>query len=412
MQMTIPNGWKKIKVNKAFEFIPTTSHSKGEMTYEEENSSSIYNIHYGDIHAKYKIFVDFEKDKTPHLRQAGNGFDRNLLKSGDLVMVDASEDLEGVGTCIEIKNLDNKKCVAGLHTFALRDLKKCTTHGYRGLMLKHKAVKLRMQQVSTYSKVFGISKKSFSDIDLFLPPLPEQEKIVEVLEIWDSYLYELAQTIKHKKKRKNGLMQKLLTGKCRVLGFSSPWSMMYMGDLFIERKESKYNNLPLLSITANQGVIHQSSSNKKNTSNNDKSKYKRICPGDIGYNTMRMWQGRCALSQIEGIVSPAYTIVTPKKNANSFYFAYLFKTPRLAYLFLQKSQGLVSDTWNCKFKDFAKVKYQVPDYEEQTAIAQILVAADQEIEALEKKRELIEVQKKFLLNNLVTGKIRLPEFVI
>ena len=126
---------------------------------------------------------------------------------------------------------------------------------------------------------------------------------------------------------------------------------------------------------------------------------------------MRMWQGRCALSKIEGIVSPAYTIVTPKKGTNSTYFSYLFKTPRLAYLFFQKSQGLVSDTWNCKFKDFSKVKYQVPDYDEQTAIANILTISDQEIEVLEKKRALIEAQKKFLLNNLVTGKIRLPEFI-
>lgn len=84
-------------------------------------------------------------------------------------------------------------------------------------------------------------------------------------------------------------------------------------------------------------------------------------------------QGRSALSELEGIVSPAYTIVTPKKNADSLFFSYLFKTPKLMNLFWRNSQGLVDDTLNCKFKDFEIVKVNLPKTkEEQTAIAQVL----------------------------------------
>ena len=59
-------------------------------------------------------------------------------------------------------------------------------------------------------------------------------------------------------------------------------------------------------------------------------------------------------------------------------------------------------------KDFKKLKIEIPKLKEQTAIAEILTAADREIEVLEEKKKIIEAQKKFLLNNLITGKIRVP----
>jgi type I restriction enzyme S subunit len=156
------------------------------------------------------------------------------------------------------------------------------------------------------------------------------------------------------------------------------------------------------------GVYPQSNSEKKVTSNDDKSKYKRICPGDIGYNTMRMWQGRSALSTIEGIVSPAYTIVTPTENSDSEFFSYLFKSPKMMNLFWRNSQGLVDDTLNCKYKDFAIVKSKLPrSKKEQTEIAKRLTTADQEIQILNQRIEKLKEQKKWAMQVLLTGKKRL-----
>lgn len=156
-----------------------------------------------------------------------------------------------------------------------------------------------------------------------------------------------------------------------------------------------------------QGVYPQTDSNKRDISNADKSKYKRIVPGDIGYNTMRMWQGRSALSSLEGIVSPAYTILVPKNNVNPYYFSILFKTSKLTNLFWRNSQGLVEDTLNCKYKDFSKIKYQVPSFEEQNAIAEILKTAEKEIQLEKQKLEELKEQKKGLMQQLLTGKVRL-----
>lgn len=242
-----------------------------------------------------------------------------------------------------------------------------------------------------------------------LPPIDEQERIVAVLEVWDEYLKLTNKSIKLKEAIKIRLIDELVNCKTRLRGYTGPWQEKYMGELFDERNETKIIDLPLGSVTSKDGIIFQSQSGKKDTSNLDKSKYKRILPGDIGYNTMRMWQGRSALSDIEAIISPAYTVITPKNDTCPTYFSYLFKTPRLAYLFFQKSQGIVSDTWNCKFKDFAKVKYMIPSYEEQKAIAKLIDSAENEISLLKEKKRIIENQKKFLLNKLVTGEIRTPE---
>ncbi len=251
-----------------------------------------------------------------------------------------------------------------------------------------------------------IETSELSNIQILLPPLPEQRAIAACLSTWDAAIQKTTQLISQKERRKKWLMQQLLTGKKRLKGFEGEWIECHLGDVFEERVETGYNDLPLLSI-GQSGIYLQAESVKKDTSNEDKSKYRRICPDDIGYNTMRMWQGRSALSQLEGIVSPAYTIVTPKKNADSLFFSYLFKTPRLMHLFWRNSQGLVDDTLNCKFKDFAIVKVHLPVKKEQTAIAHILQTADQEIQLLKSKVEKMKEQKKGMMQVLLTGKIRL-----
>ena len=174
-----------------------------------------------------------------------------------------------------------------------------------------------------------------------------------------------------------------------------------------ERNETNRGDLPLLSITGDKGVIYQSESDKRDISNEDKSKYKRICPNDIGYNTMRMWQGRSALSELEGIVSPAYTIVIPKDNVDVRFMAMLIQQPRVVYGFWTHSQGLVSDTLNCKYPDFCQVKVTIPSKEEQAVIADCFVEIDKEIEIQKQKLSDLQEQKKGLMQVLLTGKRRI-----
>lgn len=240
-----------------------------------------------------------------------------------------------------------------------------------------------------------------------LPPLPEQHTIAEILSTWDKAIALLEQLITAKRKLKQGLMQQLLTGKQRFKGFEgSEREEYYLGNLFNERKENCHDQLPLLSITREKGIVSRKEIERKDTSNSDKSKYLRIFPGDIGYNTMRMWQGVSALSELEGIVSPAYTVLIPREKADGRFFSFLFKYQPITFTFQRYSQGLTSDTWNLKFDNFSKIKVTIPSINEQQKIASILSAADAEISNLEKQLSAYKQQKCGLMQQLLTGKKR------
>lgn len=239
-----------------------------------------------------------------------------------------------------------------------------------------------------------------------VPLLAEQKKIAEILGTWDKAIEKQSQLIEQLTLRKRGLMQQLLSAKRRLPGFSEPWKVHKLQELFTERNETNRTDLPLLSITGDRGVILQTESEKRDTSNDDKSKYKRIAKGDIGYNTMRMWQGRSALSGLDGIVSPAYTIVVPNADVDGYYMSVLFKQSRLIYDFWTHSQGLVGDTLNCKYRDFGQVHICCPPLAEQKAITGVLTAADREIELAQQKLELLRQQKRGLMQQLLTGKKR------
>jgi len=122
---------------------------------------------------------------------------------------------------------------------------------------------------------------------------------------------------------------------------------------------------------------------------------------------MRMWQGVSALSDYEGIVSPAYTILKPSEAISAKYFSYLFKMHEVIFLFYRFSQGIVDDTRSLKYHEFAKLHLRVPkDKKEQEAIAEILSTVDREIELLEKELEQEKQKKKALMQLLLTGIVR------
>jgi type I restriction enzyme S subunit len=253
----------------------------------------------------------------------------------------------------------------------------------------------------------SISTSDLKRVNVILPILWEQEKIVNFIDLWDIAIEKQTALIEKLRLRKRALMQQLLTGKKRLPGFTDRWKTVKLREVFSERNETNCNDLPLLSITGDRGVIYQNESERRDISNDDKSKYKRICPNDIGYNTMRMWQGRSALSLIEGIVSPAYTIVTPKKTVDVRFMSMLIKLPHVVHKFWEHSQGLVSDTLNCKFPEFCQVKVTIPSKKEQAEIANMISVFEDQLKLENKKLLSLQSQKRGLMQQLLTGKKRI-----
>lgn len=245
----------------------------------------------------------------------------------------------------------------------------------------------------------------FAEIPFRLPPLSEQKRISKILSAWDAALRTLELAIDAKERRFPALMQRLLSGDHRLPAFrrEKPWSERRFGELFSERVETDREDLPLLSITATDGVVSRDSLTKKDTSAADKSCYLRICPGDIGYNTMRMWQGVSGLSELEGLISPAYTVLIPGSEIDGRFASYLLKFTPVVHLLWRHSQGLVDDTLNLKYHHFALVRAKLPtSVPEQRCIASILSTADAELRLLRQKHIALATQKRGLMQLLLT----------
>ena len=169
--------------------------------------------------------------------------------------------------------------------------------------------------------------------------------------------------------------------KLRFPGFDEPYMLHRIGDIYAERSERGAADMELLSVTMNDGVVQRSELEGKDNSSEDKSSYKVVRKGDMVYNSMRMWQGANGISPYDGIVSPAYTVLTAKHPICNDYFAALFKNYKLINEFRKNSQGMTSDTWNLKYPQIESIKVYLPGIEEQEKIASIFVTLDKRIDA-------------------------------
>ena len=343
--------------------------------------------------------VNFEITTTKQVYKSAPSRARRVVSKGDVLMSTVRPNLQGF---TYLKN-DVKDIVASTGFAVITPKENDGEFIYQFLFSN--LISKQFYQLHVGSNYPAINSSDVRRLKIIQPTNTERHKIVVILSTWDEAITKTQQLIAQLQQRNKGLMQQLLTGERRLNGFGGDWNEIHLSDAFKERNETGYVNLDLLSV-GSLGIYPQSQSEKRDISNADKSKYKRICPGDIGYNTMRMWQGRSALSQLEGIVSPAYTIVTAKTKQSSLFYSFLFKLPAVVHKFFRNSQGLVEDTLNCKFKDFSIVKVKVPEYEEQVAIANVLVKANAEIQLYEQKFAALQQQKRGLMQKLLTGEIR------
>ncbi len=204
--------WKVKKLGEIFQFLNTANNSRSDLS---ENGDIKY-IHYGDIHMKWRSFLDCSSDELP-LIQRDKVRNVPFLEDGDLVMADVSEDYDGVGISVEVKNATSRKVVAGLHTFLLRGDKEVLADGFKGYLQYIPAVKDSLKKAATGISVYGISKNNVRNISICLPDITEQRAIAAILSDIDAEIAALEQKRDKTRALKQGMMQELLTGKTRLI---------------------------------------------------------------------------------------------------------------------------------------------------------------------------------------------------
>lgn len=251
------------------------------------------------------------------------------------------------------------------------------------------------------SDTWNLKYPQIRPIRLYIPSLQEQNKISSFIGTLEERIGKQRQLVDSLKKYKRGLLNSLITQKLKFTP-GQIWRTTKLGDIFQERTERAIGDEELLAVTIRSGVQKRDEINLKDNSSDDKSHYKRVYKGDLVYNTMRMWQGASGVSLFDGIVSPAYTVVTPIDAAgtNIIFWSYYFKFVPLVRTFQKYSQGLTSDTWNLKFPQFSEIKVSVPSLKEQTSIADFLSRIDKKIQREENKLRACQRLRTALMQQL------------
>ena len=238
-----------------------------------------------------------------------------------------------------------------------------------------------------------LPKGEFEKISFIFPPLPEQEKIAGILSCWDDGIEKLSALIEKKKIQKKALMQQLLTGKHRLKGFSTPWHEVKLGDIAdlyqpqtISQSDLELDGYPVYGANGLIGYYHKF--------NHETWQIMITCRGST-CGTVNRTSGKSWITGNAMVVN-----VDNYKNNKLFLF---FKLLNENFLSIVSGSGQPQIVRT----PLAKWKLYIPsDLAEQKAIAEILSKADEEIELLNKKLEAFKQEKKALMQQLLTGKIR------
>ncbi|HKI83927.1 MAG TPA: hypothetical protein VKA63_06295 [Candidatus Krumholzibacteria bacterium] len=188
------------------------------------------------------------------------------------------------------------------------------------------------------------------------------------------------------------------------------WRTRRIKTIFREKDERNDDGRrPLLSLTRAMGLLPQSEASSRLAGTADLSKYKVCRPGELVMNRMQAWSGMFAVSPLEGLVSPDYSVFETSEPCEIGYFAYLFKTPGVVDQFARASKGIGSGFNRLYTPDFGAVPILVPPLSEQTAIVRYLDYMDRRIRRyIRAKRRLIkllEEEKQVIIHRAVTGQI-------
>ncbi|WP_291077555.1 MULTISPECIES: restriction endonuclease subunit S [unclassified Empedobacter] len=252
-----------------------------------------------------------------------------------------------------------------------------------------------------------INKSEFESIQIPLPPLPEQQKIAEVLSTWDKAIQVTDAIIKKLQDRNKALAFSLLTGKKRVKGFENEWRNTNFGEITkkISRRNKDLINAEVYSVTNSKGFVLQSDHFEGKVAGEDLSNYKVIKKNEFAYNPARINVGSLAYFEDEiGVISSLYVCFKTTEDVLDFYLLQYLQTEYVNSRINALGEGGVRIyLW---YELFSKIKISLPSIEEQNAIAEILNTANQEVKQYQQKLEALKLQKKGLMQQLLTGKVR------
>ncbi len=394
----IPADWEMIKFGDALTFLPNNTFSRDALC----DKGKIKNIHYGDVLIKYGSTLDVKNTEIPAINPSKfpNYKPKFIAKDGDVIIADTAED-ETVCKSTELWNIEDTQVVSGLHTMWCRPQSNMFSIKFLGYYINSAIFHNQILPLIQGIKVSSVSKTAIKDTFICVPPLAEQKHIAEVLSDVDALISSFDKLIAKKQAIKQGAMQRLLTGKKRLKGFSEPW---------VEKKIDEIAEVGRGRVISNQEI--QKASNQKYPVYSSQT----IAKGILGYIDTYDFDGEYITWTTDGVNAGTVFYRSGKFNCTNVCGVLSVKNYDTRFialrLSLETSQYVSTNLANPKLMNgvMKSIVISIPStLEEQRAIATILTDLDDDIALLQRKKSKYEVLKQGMMQQLLTGRIRLSD---
>lgn len=286
-------------------------------------------------------------------------------------------------------------------------------HRFLGFILAFGNVQKQFDNLQTGSALKQLPVNRLTALEIPLPPTKtEQEAIAEALSDADALIESLEQLLAKKRQLKQGAMQELLTGKKRLPSFSGVWEVKRLGDVietFVgggtpSRLNQQYwgGNVPWVTVK-DFATFNPRQSQETITTAGLKNSASHLIPAGTLITSTRMALGKAVVYDVDVAINQDLKALFPKPGLSPQYLRLWFQYhgPVIEEL------GSGSTVKGIALTDLKKIEFQLPSPSEQAAIAQILSDIDAEIAALEAKLAKARQLKQGMMQELLTGRIRL-----
>lgn len=403
-----PEDWKDATIQD----LGPISKGKG-ISRAECGTGNIPCVRYGEIYKDYDNYIkSFQSFISKEVAKTSR-----KLQYGELLFTGSGETKEDIGKCVAF--VGNEEAYAGGDIIIVNPNLEDNNPLFLGFLMNDKYIISQKALRGQGDAVVHITSKTLATVQMVLPPLDEQTRIASALTSIDNLISSLDKLIEKKKNIKQGTMQQLLTGKKRLNGFNEPWVEIELDTIFDLKKgnglskekisiDGIYKCMLYGEIFTRFNYITNRHFHKTNYPEGILSKI-----GDVLMPASTTTKGidlvkAVAINEDSVLLGGDIIILRKKKNnQDSYFWATLISEVDKSKV-ADKAQGIT--IIHLHTNSLKNIRYTVPSsYKEQSAIASVLTSMDNAIAALEAKKAKYVQIKQGMMQQLLTGKIRLVE---
>lgn len=398
----IPEDWEVKRLGEIGDFSKGNGVPKDQIIKDEHKHPCLT---YGDLYTKYDFVI---KDIKSFIDD-NVASESKEINFGDICFAGSGETPEDIGKCAAY--IEERTVYAGGDIIILSPNKDINSIWFSYALNSDIGGKQRYKFAQGFS-IVHIYSNNLKQIQISIPTLKEQQRIVSVLSLWDTAISKQTALIDKLTLRKRGLMQQLLTGEKRLKGFEGKWKKCAIKSFAreVSLRNTLNSNYEVLSCTKYDGLVPSLEYFGKQIFSNDLSSYKIVPKNHFAYATNHIEEGSIGYqAQYDnGLISPMYTVFKTDEDIIDDTFLYaLLKSHHLIYLYQAMMEGSINRRGGLRWSSFSTIKIDLPSLKEQKAISLFLLNIDKEIELAKQKLTSLQEQQKGLMQVLLTGKKRI-----